>query len=431
MHRSVAEKGVSMGEVITAPNETVPAQMHRNLGPFEHLLWLVDQWTPRHFLLVSRIEGSSISAENLSAALLHSQRRHPLLRTAIHVNRDGTPEFIPSSAPVPLRVIPRTNDTQWLHEVETELALPFEPGDRPLVRAVLVQGEAVSELILAVHHSIGDGVSAMYLTRDLLQSMEGHDLEPFPPMPALEDLLRSGPTATANQTQPPTTQPQPPNSNRIARLDRPRKASLKILQIDPADLDRILSRCRQEGTTLQGALMSALLLSLPPQQTLQCLAPTNLRKLLPNVTDDFGLYISSGTATLLGMDARNATPDLWSLARSARQQVKQAFDPQVLHAKAAAMASVVATRPNPQTTYEQVWRSFGYNAVLTNLGKFPDTPELKRFRVTATYPILSPELEPVVAVATANQHTYITISSPPELASLSSRFLDRLRQHMN
>ena len=181
MHRSVAEKGVSMGEVITAPNQTVPAQMHRNLGPFEHLLWLVDQWTPRHFLLVSRIEGSSISAENLSAALLHSQRRHPLLRTAIHVNRDGTPEFIPSSAPIPLRVIPRANDTQWLHEVETELALPFAPDDRPLVRAVLVQGEAVSELILAVHHSIGDGVSAMYLTRDLLQSMEGHDLEYYVP----------------------------------------------------------------------------------------------------------------------------------------------------------------------------------------------------------------------------------------------------------
>jgi hypothetical protein len=44
----------------------------------------------------------------------------------------------------------------------------------------------------------------------------------------------------------------------------------------------------------------------------------------------------------------------------------------------------------PQTAYERVWRSFGYNAVLTNLGRFPETLEPKRFRVTAAYPILSP-----------------------------------------
>ena len=71
-----------MGEVLIRPDENVAAQMHRELGPFEHLLWLVDQWTPRHFIFVSRIEGSSISVENLNAALLQSllvgrtRRRH-------------------------------------------------------------------------------------------------------------------------------------------------------------------------------------------------------------------------------------------------------------------------------------------------------------------------------------------------------------------
>ena len=173
--------------------------------------------------------------------------------------------------------------------------------------------------------------------------------------------------------------------------------------------------------------MSALLLTLPGEGTLSCLAPINVRKLFPNVVEDFGLYISSGMATL----ERNTTPDFWSLARSARQQLMQAFNPHALHARAVAMASVVAARPNPQTAYERVWRSIGYNAVLTNLGKFPDMPELKRFRVTAAYPILSPELEPVVAVATADHRAYITVSSPPELVDHSSKFLDQLRQHAN
>lgn len=411
-----------MGEVFLRLDENMAGQTHRELGPFEHLLWLVDQWTSRHFIFVSRIEGGSISVDDLNAALLQSQGRHPHLRMAIKVNGEGNPEFIPSSGPIALRVVRRANNSQWLHEVETQLALPFESDDRPLLRVVLVQGEVVSELILVVHHSIGDGASAMYLVRDLLKSIEGYGLEELPPRPALEDLLSSCAVPPMSQLQPPAI-----HSNQVARLDRLEKASLQIFQIDPGELGRILSRCRQEGTTLQGALMSALLLSLPSQETLQCLAPINIRKLLPNVIDDFGLYISSGMATL----NRKPKRDFWSLARSARQQVMQAFNPDALRASAVAMASVVAGRPNPQTAYEQVWRSFGYNAVLTNFGKFPDMPELKRFRVTAAYPFLSPELEPVIAVATADQHAYITVSSPRELVGLSSKFLGRLRQHVN
>ena len=408
-------------EVLTRPTENLEMELNRKLGPFEHLLWLVDQWTPRHFILVSRIEGSTISVESLSRALLQCQRRHPLLRTNIQVNNDGTPKFIPSSAPIALRHIRRANDTQWLQEVETELALPFEPGPQPLLRAVLVQDAAVSELILAVHHSIGDGVSAMYLVRDLLQSMEGYELVELPPRPALEELLRSDDT--------PTSQLQPPamSSNVASQFERPQKAFFQILEIDPGELDHILWRCRQEGTTLHGALLSALLLTLPGEGTLSCLAPINVRKLLPNVIDDFGLYISSGTATL----DRNEVPDFWSLARLVRKQLMQAFAPRALHAKAFAMASVVGNRPNPQAAYERVWRSFGHNAVLTNLGRFPYAPELKRYRVTAVYPILSPELEPVIAVATADQRTYITISSPHELLGRLSKLLDHLRKHAN
>jgi hypothetical protein len=64
MHRRLAKEGVIMDEVLIRPDENAAVHMHRELGPFGHLLWLVDQWTPRHFLFVSRIEGSSISVEN-------------------------------------------------------------------------------------------------------------------------------------------------------------------------------------------------------------------------------------------------------------------------------------------------------------------------------------------------------------------------------
>ena len=170
-------------------DQTRSPEMHRKLGPFEHLLWLVDQWAPRHFVLTARIGGARIAEEDLRLALIQAQRGHPLLRAAIHVNGLGVPEFIPSNAPISLRVVRRTHDSQWFHEVETQFGIPFERGDCPLLRVVLVQGEAVSELIIVVHHSIGDGVSAMFVVRDLLESMEGHRLEELPVGDAFEDRL--------------------------------------------------------------------------------------------------------------------------------------------------------------------------------------------------------------------------------------------------
>src|SRR5215831_6510621 len=76
--------------------------MTRNLGAFEHLIWLIDQWSPRHFLLAARIEGAPLSPDGLRGAFLPAQRRHPALRTSIQVDPGGVPHFEPWDAPVEL-----------------------------------------------------------------------------------------------------------------------------------------------------------------------------------------------------------------------------------------------------------------------------------------------------------------------------------------
>lgn len=241
------EPEVFMAQVLIKPEQNAAVQIHRELGPFEHLLWLVDQWTPRNFALVSRIEGSPVSVESLGAALLQVQHRHPNSQDCDSSEWRWKREFTSSPAPICLQVVRRVNNTQWLHEVERQLALPFEHGDRPRLRAVLVQGDAVSELTLIVHHSMGDGLSAMHLVRDLLKFMEGHKLEKLPPRAALEDLLCSDSMAPMTEQQRPDT-----TSNGVARTDRPQRASLQIFQIEPDELDRISSRCRQRKHDLVG-----------------------------------------------------------------------------------------------------------------------------------------------------------------------------------
>ena len=199
---------------------------------------------------------------------------------------------------------------------------------------------------------------------------------------------------------------------------------MQTLAIGSTELEQVLARCRVENTTLQGALLAALLLSLPAKDTLQCLSPVNIRSLSSVRPDDFGLYISSGMASL----DRTSPRDFWSLARSARQQVVRAFDRQVLKAKADAMAAVVAGRPSPQSLYEQVWRNIGYDAVLTNLGVFPAMPKVNRFRVTAVYPVLSDELKPTLAVATAATGVSITMAGTPAMTRLLPGIIDLLRR---
>jgi hypothetical protein len=388
------------------------------LGPFEHLIWLVDKWTPLRVVLVVRIEGVSISAEGLGSALLQAQNRHPMLRTAIHANENGEPHFVPGLAPISLRVVQRIDQLQWLQEAEALSAIPFEPGEAPLLRAALVQGETVSELILVAHHSIGDGVSAMFLIRDLLESMEGQ-LQALPPRPSLEGCnIGQAPDGRA---------PVPPISFRPSQTpERLQRPVLRTIEIGSRELEHILACCRAENTTLQGALLAAVLLSLPVRENLQCLSPVNIRRLSPVGVDDFGLYISSGMASL----ERKAPRDFWPLARAARRQVLQALDPQVLNAKTAAMAGAVAGGPSPQSVYEQVWRNFGYDAVLTNLGRFPNMPRVNRFRVTAVYPLLSDDSKPAFAVATAPTGMCITMSGGLETARLLPSVIDLLRRNI-
>lgn len=42
--------------------DELKSELNRPLGAFEKLIWLVDQWTPRNFAVVARIEGDRFRA---------------------------------------------------------------------------------------------------------------------------------------------------------------------------------------------------------------------------------------------------------------------------------------------------------------------------------------------------------------------------------
>jgi hypothetical protein len=314
---------------------------------------------------------------------------------------------------VPLRVIERASEMHWQREVQAELEMPFQAEKGPLLRAVVVSGKRISEIILVVHHSIGDGLSAMYLVGDLLKIVDGIELTDLPAQSSVEELLGS-------EKEPQPTSPKLPE--RPPKLRRPGKPVIASFDIEAPEVETILARCRAEGTTLQGALMAVALL-LIGGPVVRCLAPANVRSLCPPIAGDFGLYISSGIA----LHENRLGNSFWEVARSARAQLTSALALSMLRARSEALRLLLARNTGSRSVYEAFRQRVTHDVVVSNLGRVA-LPASERLRVTAFYLFLNRELEPVVGVASTNERICVTLTSDqPNPTEWLGAFRDRFR----
>lgn len=220
----------------------------------------------------SRLQGQ-FSVDQLSTVLGQVRQHHPLLRVRIATDAIGQPQFVETDDEIPLRSIARTDDRHWQAELEVELARSLDWQVAPLLRVVLLQSGAESELMIICHHAIADGLSGVYLMRDILQGLGGKifDRSDLSAAVSLESAL-SGiapcPEATAkpkNYLPPLSRRPQPHIRNVVL--------SSEITQ-------RLLQRSRAEHTTVHGAIGAAFLLALTQQDirpSVRCLHPVNVQ----------------------------------------------------------------------------------------------------------------------------------------------------------
>jgi amino acid adenylation domain-containing protein len=95
--------------------------------------------------------------------------RHPML--SVRFRRDPSGEarqVITERFRIPVEEIAVGRSTDWEQAARPVAAVPFDLFAAPAVRAVIVRGgDGVDVLVLALHHSIGDGRSVRILSRDL------------------------------------------------------------------------------------------------------------------------------------------------------------------------------------------------------------------------------------------------------------------------
>ncbi|WP_326983095.1 condensation domain-containing protein [Chryseobacterium sp. MYb264] len=149
----------------------------RKLMMVERIMY-VDSQTPLNVIYTARINGT-ISEDHLRIALDKIQRKHPLLRVSIDHKSAKFPFFTEEKeiSQIPLRVVERRTDDDWLAESENEWYRIFEDQKKPMAQLVWVKGETVSEILWVMPHCLCDGTTGITLIRELITLLDNPLLE--------------------------------------------------------------------------------------------------------------------------------------------------------------------------------------------------------------------------------------------------------------
>jgi hypothetical protein len=145
---------------------TTVMDQKRKLSTFEHLL-------EGNIQYVVRIEGS-FRVDRLNLALARVQRKHPALRALIREERDGLYDETDGAPEIPLRVVTRVNEDDYVRERETELTTDFAYGQVQW-RVVWLQADFESDLLFTASHRICDGMSLFIIVGEVLRSIYGDE----------------------------------------------------------------------------------------------------------------------------------------------------------------------------------------------------------------------------------------------------------------
>ncbi len=408
-------------------DRTQSVAVYRPLGALEHLFWLHDLAHPFHFALTAQIKGR-FSVHQLQQALTLVQQRHPLLRVRIALDEAEQPWFVEDSASIPLRVVQRQSEQDWQREVEREIETPFVWSQAPLVRVVLVYSSndaQFSELIMTCHHSIADGISITYLIRDILQAIAtptafGQSLPV--PLPR-EDLVpgKAPQTISGLKLMPQFTR----MSSCFPVVQSARQSNCQFVSSSsllPETTRLLLTRSRQEQTSVHGAICAAFLLAVRYQnhsqqpQNLRSMSPINLRPYLTSVNqEDVILWISAGrTSHHLSADA-----NLWDVARSVKQQLNQIMTPDKLFEEIFQTQEWASTHPSPDVVL-QGFRDqlFDSDIGVSNLGQLTIQQQYGELELQAIYePVVRTGAENDVGVTTLGDRLFVTLVSEESVMS--------------
>jgi NRPS condensation-like uncharacterized protein len=322
--------------------------LNRNLGLVEHLFETLHSMGGMLYVNIVKIQGE-LSLDILRPAIDLLQKRQPLLQVHLQKTNDGFYFCKDGTLAIPLRIVKRQHEQQWLDVVSDELRQPFADKLEPLCRITLLQSSeqpGSHELIVTFHHAIADGISAIHCIHELLSYYQEliangfilpvDSLRLLPPLEQLlETYLSEGDVVTRTQVTTSQTNPSPTLIIEQMAAAANRQTCLLPRELNQDLTSKLISRCRNEQTTVHGALCAAMLLACVQHLSsaepilISCGSNVNLRTFCVPFVDPgyLGCFVSSAT-TIHHVDLNTA---FWDLARECYSNLHQLIHNKVPH----------------------------------------------------------------------------------------------------
>lgn len=309
--------------------------MKRKLGNWETLHALVHDEAQGHGIITSCARISAhLDPELIKRTFHHLTLRHPLL-SAVISDEDEQFFFIKNTSfKLPITVQQREYDTQWMHLLTHQSCKPFDTKNALWRLYILLpkETETDTDIILAVHHSICDGLVAVTLLQEFfgfyhrLKQGEKPNVEKLGCIPALDETLPIRKKLNSlidvyDQKQ--LTKWKYHNTVPLAQ----RNTGIVCRQWGGNKLKRLQQKCDQKKVSLHSALNAALLMTAQQQResTISVVlnTPIDLRRFCrPKLSNQhFGCYTTILPTYHTDIDQ---SCEFWSLAKAYQQKLRTA-----------------------------------------------------------------------------------------------------------
>lgn len=423
----------------------------RPLDRAEAFFWFLDRCSSMNFAVLAEGTGR-LDAGSLEAALARATRVHPALAVSIEADAAGALSFVPRpGAPVTLTREDAGDD--WRAALAARLAVPFEPGTAPLLRAHWYQGPGDRWAFAVVfHHAIGDGRSGFRLVESLIDDARGvrpvgGRLEPGPSLMALfpEGLAGEAGLARAQEwrvaLRRETLRPAAlPGFDREAGAPKPAIVAVRLDEAVVAGLGR---RARNEGASVHGLLGAAELIAAREclggegeAPALMLTSPVDLRGALAAPVDDAtpGFYVTLLTSIHVVDGAQDLGPLARFLTGDLRRQLAGGCGHLFYHL-APAVETMPAT-PEGIAGFAAWMRRMPTAFVLSNVGRVAALPEAAGVRVDEISFALCPMAHQPLFVAASTWGGRLTLNvvhdaarlAPGAASAIAARMAQLLRQ---
>jgi NRPS condensation-like uncharacterized protein len=311
-------------------------------------------------------------------------------------------------------------DARWQREIAEEVNAPFTPDQAPLFRAVLLHQKRHCTFILSSHHAVSDGFSLVFLLRDILLALSGHNLGVLPLAPSREILFGA--------QQRTSTEPGLPSFDAQRPL-LPRVGGIKLTSEQTTALHH---RARQEGVTIHAAISAALTIAGRAideswrNRPLRIMSPAEIRDIL-GLKDQCMVSFAGGEISI----APGGSMKFWELARFAKDGLSAVKSTGSISKMIALQSTAVSSNLTIEQAFQLKRNAFNAQVMFSNLGRLPFDSTfgpVKLETLWAPCALRGIEGEQTLGAVTVNGSLHLTHTSTAPIPGLLLRIEEELRR---